>query len=130
MFEQICILSGLALDYCVAYTCKDAARAGFRAWCVEDACRGIAPDSVAAERAAMAGLGVRLLPAADDVPTRDVDDAANGVQHNGTAAAAASGSVAGAQGHIGVATDASGFAVWETLRKAGLLDSTGATVVH
>jgi nicotinamidase/pyrazinamidase len=68
-------VTGLALDYCVAFTAKDAAKAGFNAFVVLDACRGIAPDSIARETAAMAALGVHLVPSSDDVPTRDVEEA-------------------------------------------------------
>ena len=34
-------LAGLATDYCVAWSAMDAASAGFEAWVIEDACRGI-----------------------------------------------------------------------------------------
>jgi len=66
---------GVALDFCVAYTCKDAVAAGFRTFCVRDACRGIATDTIDKELAAMAAVGVRVLERADDVPTADLEDA-------------------------------------------------------
>jgi nicotinamidase/pyrazinamidase len=34
-------LTGLATDYCVAYSAEDAARLGFSVFVIEDACRGI-----------------------------------------------------------------------------------------
>lgn len=34
-------LTGLATDFCVAWTAVDARNAGFRVWVIEDACRGI-----------------------------------------------------------------------------------------
>lgn len=67
---------GLALDFCVAYTCKDAARRGFNTFCVTGAARGITPEGVVKERDLMAALGVTLIESADDVPTRDIDAAA------------------------------------------------------
>jgi hypothetical protein len=68
--------AGLALDYCVAFSCKDAVKAGFNAWLIHDATRGIAPDSMAREMAAMRSAGVHVLDSADDVPTADVEEAA------------------------------------------------------
>lgn len=32
---------GLALDYCVKFTCIDAAKAGFNVFCILDACKAI-----------------------------------------------------------------------------------------
>jgi nicotinamidase/pyrazinamidase len=55
---------GLALDYCVSATCTDAARAGFRVVCLLDACRGIAPASVAEALQEMRRAGVVTLDAA------------------------------------------------------------------
>ncbi|WP_323990654.1 MULTISPECIES: bifunctional nicotinamidase/pyrazinamidase [Nguyenibacter] len=40
-------ITGLALDYCVAFTAIDAKTLGFETFVVEDACRGIAPDPAA-----------------------------------------------------------------------------------
>jgi len=52
---------GLALDFCVAWSAMDAARLGFRARVVEDACRAIDLDgSLDAARAAMRAAGVVL----------------------------------------------------------------------
>ena len=48
-------LAGLAFDFCVRYSAEDAAREGFTAMVVQDACRGIDLDgSVAATRASFA----------------------------------------------------------------------------
>ena len=51
-------LAGLATDYCVAWSAQDAAAAGFEAWVVEDACRGISPASIDRAWQAMAQAGV------------------------------------------------------------------------
>ena len=54
-------LVGLAHDFCVAWSAMDAARLGFAARVVEDACRAIDLDgSLAAARAAMRQAGVTL----------------------------------------------------------------------
>ena len=55
-------LAGLAFDFCVRYSAEDARRAGFDAFVVEDACRGIDLDrSVAATHTSLAALGVPCL---------------------------------------------------------------------
>ena len=52
---------GLALDFCVAFTARDAAAAGFPTVAVEDACRAIdTSGSLAAAREAMAAAGVTV----------------------------------------------------------------------
>jgi nicotinamidase/pyrazinamidase len=52
-------LAGLAFDFCVRYSAKDARRQGFDAFVVEDACRGIDVDgSVASTRQGLAAIGV------------------------------------------------------------------------
>lgn len=52
-------LAGLATDFCVAWSALDAASAGFEAWVVEDACRGIDADgSLAKAWQAMDKAGV------------------------------------------------------------------------
>lgn len=77
-------ICGLALDFCVAYTCKDAARKGFNTFCITGVSRGITPDGVKKEVELMQALGVTIVDSADDVPTKDID------------AALAAGSVGGA----------------------------------
>jgi nicotinamidase/pyrazinamidase len=58
-------LAGLAFDFCVRYSAEDAAREGFAAIVVEDACRGIDLDgSVAATRASFAAAGIMCVAAA------------------------------------------------------------------
>jgi len=59
------VVLGLATDFCVSFTCKDAAACGFRTWCVLDGSRHIAPDSLASELAAMRAAGCHLVTAAD-----------------------------------------------------------------
>ena len=52
-------LAGLATDFCVAWSAMDASAAGFEAWVVEDACRGIDADgSLARAWTAMRAAGV------------------------------------------------------------------------
>ncbi|MBB6251844.1 bifunctional nicotinamidase/pyrazinamidase [Nitrospirillum iridis] len=53
-------LAGLATDYCVAYSATDAARLGFEALIVEEACRAIDLDgSLAAARRDWMAAGVK-----------------------------------------------------------------------
>ena len=52
---------GLAYEFCVFYTAKDAALAGFHVSFVEDASRAISEDGKASATAAMADLGITLL---------------------------------------------------------------------
>jgi nicotinamidase/pyrazinamidase len=62
--------TGLATDFCVAWSAEDAVRHGFQAVVVEDACRGIGLPTAAGEttmtaaRARLDGLGVRFVTAA------------------------------------------------------------------
>lgn len=64
-------LSGLASDFCVAWSAADAARAGFETFIIEDATRGIAlpqPDgrsSIAHARDRLTALGVSFLHSAE-----------------------------------------------------------------
>jgi len=59
---------GLATDFCVAYSAEDAARLGFEAFVIEDACRGIGMPmgegrtTMDAAKARIEGLGVRFVP--------------------------------------------------------------------
>lgn len=52
---------GLATDYCVAYTCLDAAKLGFRVFCVLSACRGISSEGIAAALDNMRAAGVTVV---------------------------------------------------------------------
>ncbi|ASG22565.1 bifunctional nicotinamidase/pyrazinamidase [Nitrospirillum viridazoti] len=59
-------LAGLATDYCVAYSATDAARLGFEALIVEDACRAIdLHGSLTAARRDWMAAGVRSVSVAD-----------------------------------------------------------------
>ncbi len=58
-------ICGLATDYCVHFSALDAAREGFEAVVIEDACRGIDLDgSLAAAKGAMAGAGIAFIASA------------------------------------------------------------------
>lgn len=59
-------LTGLATDFCVAWSAMDARKAGFAASVVEDATRGIDADgSLAKAWKDMLGMGVKRLQSAD-----------------------------------------------------------------
>ena len=59
-------LTGLATDFCVAWTAIDARKAGFEVYVVEDACRGIDLNgSLAAAWKQMAAKGVKRIQSAD-----------------------------------------------------------------
>ena len=57
-------VAGLAADYCVAYTARDAAELGFRAAIVEDATRPISAEGFARIAAELRQRGVRIEPSA------------------------------------------------------------------
>jgi nicotinamidase/pyrazinamidase len=59
-------IAGLATDFCVAWTALDARKAGFEAYVVEDACRGIdTQGSMAKAWADMAKAGVKRIQSSD-----------------------------------------------------------------
>ncbi len=59
-------VTGLATDFCVAWTALDARRASFDTYVIEDACRGIDIDgSVAAAWARMTEQGVKRIQSTD-----------------------------------------------------------------
>lgn len=59
-------VAGLALDFCVRYSCEDAQEAGFEIALVADACRAIdTGGSLDEARRALAQRGVRSLACAD-----------------------------------------------------------------
>ena len=64
------IVCGLALDYCVSYTARDAAAAGFKVYVVLDATKGIAEDTIRNEMEEMAKAGVTVVPTMADLPER------------------------------------------------------------
>ena len=63
---QRLFVAGLATDFCVAWTALDARKAGFEAYVVEDACRGIdTQGSMAKAWADMAKAGVKRIQSSD-----------------------------------------------------------------
>jgi nicotinamidase/pyrazinamidase len=59
-------VTGLATDFCVAWTALDARRAGFDTYVVEDACRGIdTQGSLSKAWADMANAGVNRIQSGD-----------------------------------------------------------------
>lgn len=59
-------LAGLATDFCVAWSAIDARKAGFAAYVIEDACRGIdTGGSLATAWADMASAGVERIQSSD-----------------------------------------------------------------
>jgi nicotinamidase/pyrazinamidase len=63
---QRLFVAGLATDFCVAWTALDARKAGFEAYVVEDACRGIDTEgSIAKAWADMAKAGVKRIQSSD-----------------------------------------------------------------
>ena len=63
---QRLFIAGLATDFCVAWTAMDARKAGFEAYVVEDACRGIdTQGSLAKAWADMAKAGVKRVQSGD-----------------------------------------------------------------
>ena len=63
---QRVFVTGLATDFCVAWTALDARAAGFETFVIEDACRGIDLNgSVAAAWAEMTRRGVRRIQSND-----------------------------------------------------------------
>jgi nicotinamidase/pyrazinamidase len=55
------VIAGLAYDYCVSYTARDAAHHGFQTCVVRDACMGISPVSSNMKTALMLEAGVTLV---------------------------------------------------------------------
>ena len=63
---QKLFVAGLATDFCVAWTAMDARKAGFEAYVIEDACRGIdTQGSLAKAWADMAKAGVKRIQSSD-----------------------------------------------------------------
>jgi nicotinamidase/pyrazinamidase len=63
---QRLFIVGLATDFCVAWTALDARKAGFDAYVIEDACRGIdTQGSLAKAWADMAKAGVKRIQSSD-----------------------------------------------------------------
>ena len=63
---QKLFIAGLATDFCVAWTAMDARKAGFEAYVIEDACRGIdTQGSLAKAWVDMTKAGVRRIQSGD-----------------------------------------------------------------
>jgi nicotinamidase/pyrazinamidase len=63
---QRLFIAGLATDFCVAWTAMDARKAGFEAFVIEDACRGIdTQGSLAKAWADMENAGVKRIQSSD-----------------------------------------------------------------
>jgi nicotinamidase/pyrazinamidase len=58
-------VAGLAADYCVYFSAKDARSEGFAVTVIEDATRGIAPETIAAAKADLLAQGVRYVQASE-----------------------------------------------------------------
>lgn len=58
---KVVYVVGLAFDYCVAATAKDAAAAGYTAVVIRNATRAVAPESAATAEAEMRAAGVIIL---------------------------------------------------------------------
>ena len=56
-------LCGLATDFCVLYSAVDSAEHGFQTYLIEDACKGVANDSIAAAKEKMIDVGVKMIKA-------------------------------------------------------------------
>lgn len=63
------VLTGLALDYCVAYSALDAVDAGFRTIVVLEATRAIAEETKVAQIQAMQDAGVEIVETVADLRT-------------------------------------------------------------
>jgi nicotinamidase/pyrazinamidase len=60
-------IGGLAFDYCVAATAKDAASLGFNVTVVREATRAVSPVTAAKEEAAFQDAGVKIVETVDDI---------------------------------------------------------------
>jgi len=56
---------GLAYDYCVGYSALDAFTEGLRVAVIEDATRGVAPDSIKAMKEKLASTGITIIQSKD-----------------------------------------------------------------
>ena len=80
-------ITGLTADYCVRETALDARAAGFTVYLVEDAVRGVAPETTAKALADMDAAGVirvrsEQLEDSGERPPADYDDDGNPVEHH------------------------------------------------
>lgn len=79
-------ITGLAEDYCVRQTALDAREAGFAVYVVEDATRGVAPDTTAQAMSDMQAAGVifvqsTMLEDSGERPQADFDADGNPLHH-------------------------------------------------
>ena len=58
-------LAGLALDYCVLYSARDALEFTSEIYVIEDACRGVTAETIRAAREEMLGKGIKVIREAD-----------------------------------------------------------------
>jgi len=63
-------LAGLAGDYCVYYSAKDALHEGFEAFLIEDACRPISPEGFEAAKADILEKGGAVIQSTDVLSSR------------------------------------------------------------
>ena len=56
---------GLAWDFCVLYSAKDAKGLGFKVYVVEDATRGITPEGEAKARQEMKDSGIDIIQSSE-----------------------------------------------------------------
>lgn len=61
------IVTGLAYDYCVSYTAKDACKHGFDTCVVKSACRAVAVSTAESEEALMIAAGAKIVNDIDAV---------------------------------------------------------------
>lgn len=106
LVRQQIFVCGLAADFCVAFTAKDGAKAGYNTFFIEDASKGISEDGCEKARTEMDALGVHQV-ALDHVPERAGPPVADdgGLPLAGAAAAAAAGAGAGAGASAGATAD-------------------------
>jgi nicotinamidase/pyrazinamidase len=80
-------IAGLTADYCVRTTALDARNAGFTVYVIEDAVRGVAPDTTAQAYADMAAAGVVIIRSGQiedsgERPPANYDEHGNPVHHD------------------------------------------------
>ena len=63
--QLILYIVGLALDYCVFYSAKDAIGYGFKVYVVEDATRGISPEGISNAKQDMKDSGIKIIQSSE-----------------------------------------------------------------
>jgi len=58
-------VAGLAYDYCVGFSAIDAFDEGFKVAVVEDATRGVAPDTTKAMKEQLVKKGIQIIQSKD-----------------------------------------------------------------